>query len=135
MTNTAVQSSFSVPVGRFFSLQAGRVGQYLSPRVLVVRTPFKSAPRYEEACYFGFEKLAQAQKFAQYLASFGYRFDLRRSQLLQQFPYEIRIPGSADIVSVLAYWDRLDQHRIAVENQRAAQPSLMRSMSANRSVA
>jgi hypothetical protein len=107
MTKTSGSSEIqSVPIGRFFSLQNGRVGQYLSPRVLVVRTPFKAASKSEEACYFGFDKLNQAQKFAQYLAGFRYRFELRRSQLLQQFPYEIRIPGNAEIVSVLAQWDR-----------------------------
>jgi hypothetical protein len=114
----ANQSPFStsslaaVSIGRFFSLQDGRVGQYLSPRVLVVRTPFRKAPRRQEACYFGFEKLSQAQKFAQCLAGFGYRFSLDRATMLTQFPYEIKLAGNVDIAGVLAYWDRLDQKRL-----------------------
>lgn len=111
--DTTFSMSTSVSIGRFFSLGDGRVGQYLSPRVLVVRTPFRKSPRVQEACYFGFEKLSQAQKFAQYLASFGYRFSLQRSQLLTHFPYEIQLPGNADIVNVLAYWDRMDQKRLS----------------------
>lgn len=115
MTNLALSSvSIMTPVsiGRFFSLQDGRVGQYLSPRVLVVRTPFRKVPRRQEACYFGFEKLSQAQKFAQYLAGFGYRFSLDRATMLTQFPYEIKLAGNVDIAGVLAYWDRIDQKRL-----------------------
>lgn len=93
-------------VGRFFSLRQGRVGQYLSPRVLVVRTPFRTAAT-GEVSYFGFDRLNQAQKFAHYLASLGYNFALRRSQLMPQ-PYEIRLQGHADLARSLAYWDRLD---------------------------
>jgi hypothetical protein len=107
MSNTPV---VRFPIGRFFALGQGRVGQYLSSRVLVERTPFTQR---QDTCYFGFEKLNQAQKFAQYLARMGYRFDLRQSQLLTEFPYEIRIPSGSEIVQVLAYWDRLDQRRIA----------------------
>jgi hypothetical protein len=129
--NQPLYPSSGTPVlrGRFFAVGDGRVGQYLSPRVLVVRTPFKKAPRRQDACYFGFEKLSQAQKFAQYLASFGYPFSLQRSQILTQLPYEIKLQGnadivsadivSADIVSVLAYWDRLDQRRLASTQQEA----------------
>jgi hypothetical protein len=85
-----------------------------------VRTPFKKAPRRQDACYFGFEKLSQAQKFAQYLASFGYPFLLQRSQILTHLPYEIKLQGNADIVSVLAYWDRLDQRRLASTQQETS---------------
>ena len=93
-------------VGRFFSLQQGRVGQYLSPRVLVVRKPFQRSSG--EVCYFGFDRLNQAQKFAQHLAARGYRFQMRRSQHMLQ-NYEIRLPGHSDLARTLAYWDRMDQ--------------------------
>ena len=95
-------------VGRFFSLQQGRVGQYLSARVLVVRCPF--VPNFGDVCYFGFDRLNQAQKFAQYLASMGYRFQMRRSQLMPQ-SYEVRLQGHSDIARTLAYWDRMDQSK------------------------
>lgn len=93
-------------VGRFFSLQQGRVGQFLSARVLVVRRPFQRSS--SEVCYFGFDRLNQAQKFAQYLAAQGYRFQMRRSQRMPQ-NYEIRLQGHSDMARTLAYWDRMDQ--------------------------
>ena len=95
-------------IGRFFSLQQGRVGQYLSSRVLVVRRPFRS--NFVEVCYFGFDRLNQAQKFAQYLASMGYSFQLRRSQRMPQ-SYEVRLQGHSDIARTLAYWDRMGQSK------------------------
>ena len=101
----------SISVGRFFSLGNGQVGQYLSSRVLVVRTPFRRSAR--ETCYFGFEKLSQAQKFAQYLAYSGYQFSLQRSQVMTHLPYEIKLSGSAEMVNMLAYWDRIDQKRLS----------------------
>lgn len=91
-----------MPIGRFFSLQQGRVGQYLSPRVLVVRSPFKAVPTI---CYFGFEQLKQAQTFAQKLARMGARFQIRRSQVMPQ-NYEIRLRGHSDLAGTLAYWER-----------------------------
>lgn len=97
--------------GRFFSLQKGRVGQYLSPRVLVVKTPFRSPPTSQELCYFGFETLNQAQKFAQHLASSGYHFQLRRSRTLLQMPYEVKLSGHAELAKTLAYWERQDCKR------------------------
>lgn len=93
-------------VGRFFSLQQGRVGQYLSPRVLVVRTPFRTSA-LGEICYFGFDRWSQAQKFSRYLAGLGYNFQLRRSHLMPQ-AYEIRLQGHSDLARTLAYWDRID---------------------------
>lgn len=108
--------SSRVKVGRFFSLKDGRVGQYLSPRVLVVRTPFRATGRSQEACYFGFEKLSQAQKFSQYLANAGQHFALQKGQMLSQFPYEIKILGNPGIASTLAYWDRQDQQRLATQS-------------------
>lgn len=104
MSNDAMQ------IGRFFSLQRGRVGQYLSPRVLVVRAPFRAFA--EEICYFGFDRLNQAQKFAHYLASSGLTFQLRRSQIMPQ-AYEIQLSGHRDLARTLAYWERLDNQRLA----------------------
>lgn len=94
-------------IGRFFSLSYGRVGQFLSPRVLLVRTPFRPLARQQEVCYFGFDRLNQAQKFTQNLALAGYSFQLRRSQVMPQ-SYEVRLPGHRDLARTLAYWDRLD---------------------------
>ncbi|MCU0549085.1 MAG: hypothetical protein MUC48_07035 [Leptolyngbya sp. Prado105] len=108
MANSTVFMNTSVPVGRFFSLQEGRVGQYLSTRVLVVRSPFR---RSLSTSYFGFDKLNQAQKFAQSLASSGYRFSVQKSQVLTQFPYEIKLIGETEIAKRLAYWDRKDRDR------------------------
>jgi hypothetical protein len=93
-------------IGRFFSLQQGRVGQYLSSRVLVVHRPFRA--NFVEVCYFGFDRFNQAQKFAQYLAARGYSFQLRRSQRLPQ-NYEVRLQGHSDLAQTLAYWDRSDR--------------------------
>ena len=105
-------------IGQFFSLQNSRVGQYLSERVLVVRTPFKPGASTKEYCCFGFPKLSQAQKFTQYLASLGYRFQLRQSQILQQYPYEVQLWGHAELARVLAYWDRLDQKQATAASTR-----------------
>ncbi len=105
----------TMQTGRFFSLSKGRVGQYLSLRVLVVRTPFQKAIELRETCYFGFEKISQAQKFAQSLASSGYLFQLQQSEMLTQFPHEIKLSGNPGIAKTLAYWDRLDQKQLASE--------------------
>lgn len=101
-------------VGRFFSLGKGRVGQYLSSRVLVVRTPFRSTPRSygSELCCFGFDLLSQAQKFARYLAKSGYRFQICPGQMMPQFAYEVQLWGNTDLPRMLAGWDRLDQNQI-----------------------
>lgn len=98
-------------IGRFFSLQQGRVGQYLSPRVLVVRSPFKAAPTI---CYFGFEQLKQAQTFAQKLARMGARFQIRRSQVMPQ-SYEICLRGHSDLAGTLAYWERQGARRTVLQ--------------------
>ncbi|HEY9621245.1 MAG TPA: hypothetical protein V6C78_12795 [Crinalium sp.] len=100
-------------IGRFFSLGQGRVGQYLSTRVLVVRTPFQ--PIFlerdsREFCCFGFDTLKQAQKFMQSLSSVGLSFQLRKSLMLKGFPYEIVVRGQTDLARTLAFWDRRDQH-------------------------
>ncbi len=110
--------------GRFFSLGKGRVGQYLSPRVLVVKTPFQKAVKLRETCYFGFDKLSQAQKFAQSLARSGYLFQLQQSELLTQFPHEIKLSGSPGIAKTLAYWDRLDQKQLTSDKCRSASRQL-----------
>ncbi|MBD2326090.1 hypothetical protein [Alkalinema sp. FACHB-956] len=93
-------------IGQFFSLNHGQVGQYLSSRVLLVRQPFQMAN--PDRCYFGFDELNQAQRFAQYLASQGYSFQLRSHQLLPQ-RYEIELFGNCQLAKTLAYWDRKDQ--------------------------
>ena len=103
-------------IGRFFSLQQGRVGQYLSPRVLVVRSPFQRLPKSggpSTACYFGFEKISKAQDFAKYLAGLGYTFQLRRGRMLAQFAYEVALAEHIDLARVLAYWDRMDGKTVA----------------------
>jgi len=91
-------------VGQFFSFQPGRVGQYLSPRVLVVRSPFRATP---DVCYLGFDHFKQAQTFAQSLARRGIKFQIRRNQVISQ-QYEIRLHGCSDLARTLAYWDRRD---------------------------
>nr|WP_290227751.1 hypothetical protein [Trichocoleus desertorum] len=101
-------------IGRFFSLQQGRVGQYLSPRVLVVRSPFQKLPKSggpAAACYFGFDKLSKAQSFAKYLSGLGYNYQLRRGKMLSQYAYEIALREHTDLAKVLAYWDRMDLKR------------------------
>jgi len=110
-----------VPVGRFFSMGDGRVGQYLSTRVLCVRTPFRRYSRSNDVCYLGFDKLSQAQKFAQSLASSGLRFTVQKSQMLTQFPYEIKLYGDTETAKRLAYWDRKD-------HDRASQKPVQRSV-------
>lgn len=97
----------------------GRVGQYLSLRVLVIRTPFQAALKLRETCYLGFEKLNQAQKFAQSLANSGYLFQLQQSKMLTQFPYEIKLSANPGIAKI-AYWDRLDQKQFASDRARSA---------------
>jgi hypothetical protein len=104
-------------IGRFFALQRGQVGQFLSPRVLVVRTPFRPSPG--DICYFGFDRLRQAQKFANYLADLGYTFQIRRSQVMPQ-SYEIRLAGHSDLARTLAHWDRVDQRQITLPAQPAS---------------
>jgi hypothetical protein len=104
----------NMQIGRFFSLQQGRVGQYLSPRVLVVRSPFQKLPKLggsAAACYFGFDKLNKAQSFAKYLSGLGYSYQLRRGQMLPQYAYEIALRDHTDLAKVLAYWDRMDGKR------------------------
>ncbi|GAP95466.1 hypothetical protein [Leptolyngbya sp. NIES-2104] len=112
-------SSF-VPVGRFFSMGDGRVGQYLSTRVLSVRTPFRRYSRSNDVCYLGFEKLSQAQKFAQSLASSRLRFSVQKSQALTQFPYEIKLYGDTETAKRLAYWDRKDHDRAAQTSRQSS---------------
>jgi hypothetical protein len=101
-------------IGRFFSFQKGQVGQYLSPRVLVVRTPFQLI-KPQEFCYFGFETITQAQKFAQRLTIAGHAFQLQKSQVLTQFAYEIKLLGHRDLAKSLAYWDRQDYKQFALD--------------------
>lgn len=112
-------------VGRFFSLQQGRVGQYLAPRVLVVRSPFRVAS--PTVCYFGFDQLKQAQTFAQKLANMGANFQVRRSRIMPQ-AYEIRLRGHSDLARTLAYWERQGERRAMLpSSQTASQPEDGRS--------
>lgn len=107
-------------IGRFFSLGQGRVGQYLSPRVLVVRSPFQRVCRAgtpNEFCCFGFNRLKQAQKFSQFLASMGLNFRLNQHQQLKDYPYEIRLVGQGDLACTLAYWDRRDRDQAAAKSK------------------
>lgn len=92
-----------VHVGRFFSLQQGRVGQFLSPRVLLVRKPFQH--QVIERCYFGFDALYQAWKFTETIAHTGCYFRLDRSRLMPQ-RYEIEIFNPGEMARLLAFWDR-----------------------------
>lgn len=96
-------------IGRFFSLQQGRVGQYLAPRVLVVRSPFRAFS--STVCYLGFDHLKQAQTFAQNLARLGASFHIRRSRVMPQ-DYEIRLRGHSDLARTLAYWERQGERRV-----------------------
>lgn len=118
-------------IGRFFSFGQGRVGQYLSPRVLVVRFPFHSAAEKEsnEFCCFGFDSLKQAQKFVQSLSHFGLSFQLRRSQILQSFSYEVLLKGQPELARTLAFWDRHDRY----QPYETSAPSRAVSKPANRS--
>lgn len=95
-------------IGRFFSLQRGRVGQFLSPRVLVVRTPFRSPQQggWSEQCHIGFSTLSQAQKFAQLLARMGLRFQLQPAKLLPDCRYELVLNGQVPLARTLAHWQR-----------------------------
>jgi hypothetical protein len=98
-------------IGRFFSLGRGRVGQYLSARVLVIRTPFQPvspARETNEVCFLGFDTLKQAQKFVQSVSYTGLVCQLRRSSILRAFPYEVVIQGQTDLARTLAFWDRRD---------------------------
>ncbi|MBE9031915.1 hypothetical protein IQ266_19450 [filamentous cyanobacterium LEGE 11480] len=96
-----------VRVGRFFSLQQGRVGQFLSPRVLLVRKPFQH--QVVERCYFGFDSLYQAWKFTEKIAHNGCYFRLDRSRVMPQ-RYEIEIFNPGEIARLLAFWDRHEAH-------------------------
>lgn len=101
-------------VGRFFSFGKGHVGQYLSSRVLVIRTPFRpaSSARDTSVCCFGFDTLKQAQKFVQSFSYLGAGCQLRQSLILRAFPYEVVIHGHTDLARTLAVWDRRDHpHR------------------------
>lgn len=102
-------------IGRFFSLQQGRVGQYLSPRILVIRHPFRSHPK--DLHCFGFEQVKSATRFAQHLAYRGYPFELKRGGWTM-YPYEIRvsIPSTQakDLTQTLAFWDRHHESLISI---------------------
>ncbi|NEQ24778.1 MAG: hypothetical protein F6K28_37885 [Microcoleus sp. SIO2G3] len=106
-------------IGHFFSLGQGYVGQYLSPRVLRVRSPFRRTSLTGEAnhCCFGFGSLRQAQKFLKSLLHLGLNVELRRSQLLPNWEYEVVIYESAgdrgQIDRTLAAWERQSVLRTA----------------------
>jgi hypothetical protein len=97
-------------IGRFFSLQHGRVGQYLSPRVLLIRQPFQQAT---DIHCFGFEKRKQAARFADYLAYRGCVFELEQNGWTVH-PYEIRILKQSELTrsltQTLAKHDRTHSH-------------------------
>ena len=103
-------------VCQFFSFQPGRVGQYLSSRVLVVRSPFRATP---DVCYLGFDHFKQAQTFAQSLARRGIKFQIRLSRVMPQH-YEIRLHGCSDLARTLAYWDRRDAELSAAPKGQTA---------------
>lgn len=110
--NQASHSIQTLPtIGRFFSLQQGRVGQYLSPRVLIVRHPFRSHPA--DLHCFGFPQEKSAIRFAQHLAYRGYTFELKRNTNLTQHsltrqPYEIHLThhNAKKLAQTIAFWDR-----------------------------
>ena len=93
-------------IGRFFSLQQGRVGQYLSPRVLIIRHPFRTIA---DIHVLGFDERKQAAKFAGYLAYRNFTFELRQNGWTTH-PYEIRITKHStltrSLLQTLAYNDR-----------------------------
>ena len=98
-------------IGRFFSLQQGRVGQYLSPRVLVIRHPFRAIA---DIHVLGFDQRQQAAKFAGYLAYRNFTFELRQNGWTTH-PYEIRVTKQStsmrSLFQTLAYNDRhSDRH-------------------------
>ena len=74
-------------IGRFFSLNQGRVGQYLSPRILIIRHPFR---RISDIQVLGFDQRKQAARFAAYLAYRGCAFELKQNGWMAH-PYEICI--------------------------------------------
>jgi hypothetical protein len=93
-------------IGRFFSLQQGRVGQYLSPRVLIIRHPFRNTT---DIHCLGFEKRKQAARFADYLAYRGLTFELKQNGWTIH-PYEICILKQSrltrSLLQTLAHHDR-----------------------------
>lgn len=107
-----------VKVGRFFSMQQGRVGQFLSPRVLLLRKPFQH--QVVERCYFGFDSLYQAWKFTETIAHTGCYFRLDRSRVMPQ-RYEIEIFNPGEMARLLAFWDR-HQTQSPVVNSSDSQP-------------
>jgi hypothetical protein len=96
-------SCHRVQVGRFFSMQQGRVGQYLSPRVLLVRKPFRR--QVIERCYIGFDDLSRARKFTRAIALRHCYFRFEKSQVMPQ-RYEIEIFNPGEMTHILAFWDR-----------------------------
>jgi hypothetical protein len=96
-------SRHNIKVGRFFSMQQGRVGQYLSPRVLLVRKPFRH--QVIERCYIGFDDLSRARKFTRAIALRNCYFRLEKSQVMPQ-RYEIEIFNPGEMTRILAFWDR-----------------------------
>ncbi|MFM2429146.1 MAG: hypothetical protein RLZZ511_359 [Cyanobacteriota bacterium] len=84
-------------------MQQGRVGQFLSPRVLLVRKPFQH--QVIERCYFGFDSLYSAWKFTETIARTGCYFRLDRSRIMPQ-RYEIEIFNPGEMARLLAFWDR-----------------------------
>lgn len=99
-------------IGRFFSLGQGRVGQYWSPRVLVVRLPFQPPDSaHPSFCCLGFHHLRQAQTFARTLASQGIIGHLRRGQLIPGYAYEVILANHPDLAHTLAQSDQLHPHQ------------------------
>ncbi len=94
---------------RFFSLGQGRVGQYLSPRVLVVRAPFRRASfgpgGASELCLFGFSDLRSARRFVRFLSLRGIAFDLQTRQY-SPWPVEVQVCGHLDLARRLAQRER-----------------------------
>jgi hypothetical protein len=104
MHPTAVKPLLSRSTGRFFSLQQGQVGQFLSDRVLHVTKPFQN----DQGCYYiGFDQRKQAMRFMRRLGRSGQVLSLQPAQYMSQ-SYEIQITIDRTIASDLALWERLN---------------------------
>ncbi|MBD2464698.1 hypothetical protein H6G89_27210 [Oscillatoria sp. FACHB-1407] len=107
-------------MGHFFSLGDGKVGQFLSPRVLVVRSPFQAhrlPRRTTEFSCFGFDTFSQAQRFIQSLSHLGLRFELRPGKVLPHSAYEVILWGNTDLARTLAFWDRHDLRQFQLPSE------------------
>ncbi|MDX2213463.1 MAG: hypothetical protein SFY66_09255 [Oculatellaceae cyanobacterium bins.114] len=103
--------------GWFFSLGDGKAGQFLSPRVLVMRSPFRQhhpMRHPNEFCCFGLIPFGTPNVLSRALSSLGLRFEVRLGQLLPGCPYEVILWGNTDLAQTLAFWDRRDRHPVCL---------------------